>query len=259
MINDLLAQFYLFILVFIRIVTVLVLIPIFGYEVIPLTLKLGLSVLLTFLVVPLLPATGIVEPQNIPMLFFAIGREVVAGLTIGLSTIFLFIAFQFAGTLIGIQIGFGIINVVDPLTEVEVSIIGQFINIVAMLLFLAIDGHFFLIQALVQSFNTIPLSGAIFSGKLVGKIVGLSSELFVITIKIGIPVILTLLLTETALGVLARTVPQMNIFIVGIPLKIGIGLFFLATSLPILKYVFNKLLISFENDVMTIIRLLGNS
>jgi flagellar biosynthetic protein FliR len=121
---------------------------------------------------------------------------------------------------------------------------------------LVIDGHYFLIKALAHSFQVIPLNQAVFTGKLVQKIVGMTAEVFVIAIKIGIPAITALLLTSVALGVIARTVPQMNVFIVGFPINIGLGLITLATSLPIVLYLFRKLLLVFEKDIMTIIHLM---
>ncbi|MBN2008086.1 flagellar type III secretion system protein FliR [candidate division KSB1 bacterium] len=254
--DQLINQFYLFAMVFVRITTMMVVLPIFGSRLTPLQLKIALGGLLSFLIVPLLPSHHIPESLNLFILFYHITREVLVGLVIGFATTLVFMAFQFAGTIVGMQMGFGIVNVVDPQSNIQVSIIGQFLYIIAILVFLSLDGHLFLIKALVHSFQVIPLNQAVFTGKLVQKIISMTAEVFVIAIKIGIPAIAALLLTSVALGVIARTVPQMNVFIVGFPLNIGLGLFTLATSLPIVIYLFRKLLIVFEHDIITIIKLM---
>ncbi len=255
--DQLVEHFFLYVLVFVRITVMMVVLPIFGARLTPLTLKVGLSALLTLLVVPLLQSPQVPEALSLLSVLFLVGREVLAGMIIGFATTLIFMAFQFAGTIVGLQMGFGIVNVVDPQSNIQVSIIGQFLYIVAVLIFLTIDGHYFLIRALVHSFDVIPLNQAMFTGKLVQKVIAMTAEVFVIAIKIGIPAISALLLTSVALGVVARTVPQMNVFIVGFPLNIGLGLIMLATSMPMVLYLFRKLLVTFEQDVLIIIRLLG--
>jgi flagellar biosynthetic protein FliR len=252
-----LSKIHIFIVVFVRISMIIVLLPIFGYFLIPIKVKISLAALLTLLIVPLLPVQHLPEPQNLIALVYMIGREAIAGLIIGFATTIMFMAFQFAGTIVGLQMGFGIVNVLDPQSNIQVSIIGQFMYIIALLIFLAIDGHYFLIQALVHSFKMIPLTGAMFSGKLLNKFIEMSAQVFIIAVKIGIPMIVTLTLTDVALGIIARTVPQMNIFIVSFPLKIGLGLFALASFLPLLLYMLKKLLDVFQQDVTTIIKLLA--
>ena len=251
------SQFHLFSMVFIRISVIIILVPIFGSRLVPTKLKIALSGLITFIIVPLLPPQNLPDPENIFMFFYVISREVFTGLIIGFATTIIFSAFQYAGTLMGMQMGFGIVNVVDPQSSIQISIIGQFLYIVAILLFLAINGHLFVIQALVESFQIIPINTMIFSEKLVQKIVLMSGQIFVIAIKIGVPTITALLLTTVALGIIARTVPQMNVFIVGFPLNIGLGLFSLAVSFPVLIYLFQKIYKIFQNDIMTIIELLA--
>jgi len=251
------SKIYVAFFILARISTIIFIVPVFGYGLIPVKVKIALCLLLTLLVFPFVNSSTIAEPQNLWMFFFMISKEVIAGMIIGFTTTLLFLAFQFAGTLVGMQMGFGIVNVIDPQMNIQVSIMGQFMYIIAMLLFLAIDGHQFLIQALVQSFQVIPLTGAMFGSEIITKMVSISAQVFVIAVKIGIPAIIALLLTSIALGIIARTVPQMNVFIVGFPLNIGLGLIALAGSFPILIFLFRKLMVVFQNDVEMMIKLLS--
>ena len=253
----LISKFHLILMVLVRISIIIFIFPLFGYSVVPIKIRIGLSILLTFIVVPLILDQHINGPENLLVFFFMVGREALCGLIIGFSATLLFMAFQFAGTIVGLQMGFGIVNVIDPQSNAQVSIIGQLLYIVAILMFLAINGHHYLIEALVHSFEVIPLTKPIFTDKIVHKIVMMSADVFVIAIKIGIPTIIALLLTNVALGIMARTVPQMNVFIVGFPIGISLGLFTLASTFPLYIFLFSKLMRMFKTDMTTIINLLA--
>lgn len=255
--NALISQIEIYIMVLVRVATIVMLMPFIGYRTIQLKVKIGFAAFLALIIIPLLPSTQMPNPTNFLMLFFFIVKEVATGLIIGFASNIIFISFVFAGTMVGLQMGFDMVQVLDPQSGGQVSLLGQYINIVAMLIFLAMNGHHFLIQAILHSFDLIPLTQVTIRHGLFDKIVAMSAEVFVLAIKIGIPAIATLLLTNMALGILARAVPQMNVFMVSFPLKIGIGMFTLMTFLPLFTYVFRKLMEIFQNDMMTIIKLLS--
>jgi flagellar biosynthesis protein FliR len=144
-----------------------------------------------------------------------------------------FSALHIAGQIIDMQIGFGMVNVLDPTMNTQVPITGNFIYIMSTLLFLAMDGHHILISALFKSYSILPINGLAFTDAMVNNITTIFSDVFIIGIKISIPVLAAALLAEVALGILSKTVPQMNVFVVGIPLKIGIGLLTLYVMIPI--------------------------
>ena len=232
-------------------------IPIVGFEGTPSTVKAGLSLLLTFIVFPFarLEYTAIsILPLELVMLFT---KEVIVGLSIGFITTLLFYGIQMAGQIIGIQIGFGIISVMDPLSNIQISLIGQLYYLVSLLVFLALNGHHFLIRALIYSFEVIPLGGAVFSANLVDLLSSLSGMIFGIALQIAAPVMVTLILTDVGLGFIARVAPQMNVFIVGFPLKIIIGLFVITLVISYLPYIFEKMYLRFQEDIITFIRILG--
>ena len=175
------------------------------------------------------------------------------GLILGFVVLLLFIGIQFAGQLAGLQMGFGIVNVIDPQSSEQVSIIGQFLNILAILLVLTLNGHHLILQGLVHSFEVVPLGGIEFKEVVMQKLVVLSNEVFIIAIKISIPVLLSLFLISVAMGILARTVPQMNVFIVGFPLKIGVGMAMLALSLPLFQMVLVKMFNTMGPNLSTLL------
>jgi flagellar biosynthetic protein FliR len=148
-----------------------------------------------------------------------------------------------AGQMAGYQMGMAIANVMDPATSDQVPILATFYNLVAILVFLSINAHIIMLRAMVESFQLVPLFGFEFNQAVMQQIISFSGNLFVVALKIGAPVIVALLITSAALGLVARTIPQMNIFIVAMPLKIAIGLIFLGISLP---YMADFLLRSFE-------------
>jgi len=152
-----------------------------------------------------------------------------------------------------LQMGFGIVNVIDPQSNDQVSIIGQFLNILAVLLILSLDGHHIIINGLMASFEAVPLGGVVFKVPVAEKLIELANEVFTVAIKISAPIMIALFLVSVAMGVLARTVPQMNVFIVGFPIQLAVGLFVMISSLPLFRIVLEKSLHILERDFFVLI------
>jgi len=224
---------------------------------IPQQAKVGAALFITLLLMPLINHNSIATPPDITHIIFLISREVLVGLILGFLSSLLFIAVEIAGQLISMQMGFGIVNVYDPESNQQVPVVGQFYMLLALMIFLAIDGHLFLLEGLNKSFTAVPLTTAHFPSALTEMFVRISSGLFISAIKIGIPIIVTLTLTNVALGLVARAVPQMNVFFVGMPLNIGMGLIALAFSLPLFAYIFRSIYTHFQNDFFQVLQLLG--
>ena len=234
------AQFQIFLLLFVRTSGILAVSPIFGHRAVLTQTKIGLALLLSIVIFPAVPITLAATTDLLPYFIIAL-KELILGMMFGFTARLIFIAVQFAGEVIGIDVGFGVVNIIDPLSAEQISIIGTFKNLIAVITFLLIDGHHTIIQAMVASFELVPLGGLRFTDMLARSLVSMTSEVFVMAVKMSAPVIATLFLTSLALGIIARTVPQMNVFIVGFPLKIGIGMGMLAFSLPL----FQTMLIKF--------------
>lgn len=247
---------FVFTLVFLRISALLIVIPVIGERTVPLRVKGGLAILVSLLV---FPAAGIdinsLQPgDEILALAIAMIGEVMIGIVIGLTTKIIFAGIQFAGEMIGIQIGFSIVNVIDPVTSSQVSIIAEFQYLIALLIYLAVDAHHTLIFAIVDSYRIVSPFSYHFSGSLVKHIIMLSRELFVLAIKISAPIMAVLLFTNVALGVVARTVPQINVFIVGFPVQIAVGLIVFGLTAPVFVYIVQRVLSSLNIEVYTLLR-----
>lgn len=233
------AQFQLFLIVFVRVIGILASSPVFGHRAFVNQAKVGFALVLSILLYPAVPITLSATTELLPFVIVVV-KELTLGMMIGFVARLVFIAVQFAGEVIGIDIGFGVVNIIDPLSADQISIIGTFKNLLAILIFLIIDGHHVILNALAASFDMVPLGGVQFTELLARGLIALTSEVFVMAVKLCAPVITALFLTSLALGIIARTVPQMNVFIVGFPLKIGIGMGMLLLSLPLFMTVLIK-------------------
>ncbi|TKJ42242.1 flagellar biosynthetic protein FliR [candidate division LCP-89 bacterium B3_LCP] len=252
-------QALLLALIFLRIASALAVMPFFGYRGIPVIAKAGLSITIALIIFP-----GVQTPAGWTgadlglFVFISLAvAEIVTGILVGMVTHFIFYGVELSGQYLGVQMGFGIVNVVDPSTEQQISIIGQLQYLFAILIFLTFNGHHFLLAGLQETFSTVPVGGFGPDSGLLTIFIKLMGDLFVAGIKIAAPVMAAILLSEVALGIVARTVPQMNVFIVGFPLKIGLGLLALALSMPMFVYILKLLWKNFQSDWWQFIGLLG--
>ncbi len=245
-------EFLCFLLILTRVSGVLVTAPILASRNIPPKAKIGLAFFTSLILFPFIGTPEI--PEQLIHYALLIGKELLVGLTIGYIANLMFIGILIAAKVIDFQMGFAIANVVDPLTNVQVSVTGQFQYILAMLFFLIINGHHHLFSALARSFEVVPLTTFEISPHLIGNINQLFSETFVIGIKIGAPVMGALLMASLILGIIARTMPQMNVFIVGIPLKIGVGFAILIITLPFFFLFLNRIIQTIPLEILNAIR-----
>lgn len=216
----------------VRVAAIVFVVPFLESRNVPVLLKVGLAIAIAWL---LLPRINSVPPSldNSPVAFaLGIGSEISIGLIIGLMVKLLFAGVQLAGQMAGFQMGLAIANVMDPSSSLQIPLLSQFFNLFAFMIFLSLNIHFYFIKVLVDGFDIIPFWSAQFDGNLYELIMRTTANAFTIAIQIGAPVIVALLLASVALGLIARTVPQMQIFIVAIPVKIILGLLFLGFSLP---------------------------
>jgi len=239
----------MFFLIFLRIGAMLITMPVFESRSIPLFFKLVLAFatsIILFHLVKLQPA-----PMSANLFSFSIGviGEILLGVGIGFSVKLIFAGIQLAGQLAGYQMGLAIANVMDPQDNEQIPLLAQFNNLLALLVFITINAHHWFVRALMESYRLIPPLNMHLGNSAIELIVQLAGNMFIIAIQVGAPVIAALLLTSVAFGLVARTVPQMNVFIVAIPLKIGVGLLFWGFSLPYFLAYFKKIF----NDVGQII------
>ena len=226
------AQFIQFLLVFARVTGTFASAPIFGSRVIPATARVGLALLMTLFVLPVTTLAPDRQPSSLLILAWWVLIEMIYGLTAGYVASLFFNSVQMAGQLIDMQIGFGIVNVFDPQFGQQVPLIGNFKYLMALSVFLALQGHHILIGAMVDNFRAVPLGIQIHLSEATSFMVDAVVNLFVMALRIAMPVIGTVLMTDVALGILARIMPQMNVFVVGITGKLIVGIFMLFLILP---------------------------
>ena len=250
------AQILLFFLIMVRIASMLLAAPIYGENGIPLILKVGFAGLISLIIFPVVNVSTAELSLNIYSAVVLVLGEILSGVTIGMVIKFLFAGVELAGQYIGTDMGLAMATAFDPMFEQQVSVIARFKNILALLLFILIDGHHFLIEAVAHSFRLLPIGTWHISHLAIDKIMHASAQVFVLGVKIAAPAIVTLFLTSVAMGLTARAVPQMNIFFVGFPLRITVGFLSLTMAFPLFFYVFKKLLAVFESDTMYILQVM---
>ncbi len=248
-----LEQFHVFLLILVRISALLVVAPIFGHRFFLARAKIGLAFMISVILHPLIVAKGLQVPEGLFPYALALVREVGMGVAMGFVVLLMFIGIQFAGQLAGLQMGFGIVNVIDPQSNEQVSIIGQFLNILAVLIVLVTNGHHLILHGLAASFEAVPLTGVELKGEIGQKLIELSSEIFILAVQISAPVMIALFLISVALGILARTVPQMNVFIVGFPVQLAVGLAVLFATMPLFYILLENSMLALHRDLISLV------
>ncbi len=243
-----------FMFVFIRTVSILVVTPVLGSWGVPVRVKVALSVILALTMTSLIPPVGI--PQDVTALMAVVFSEVLFGITIGLLIKFIFTGVEFAGQISGFQMGLGMANVYDPINSVQITVIGRFLGMMAMLVFIAMDGHLLIIHTLWKSFSQVPPAGFIMNSRMIAHILELSGVVFEIAVKLAAPVVATLIFINAVLGIMARTVPQLNMFVVGFAITIMAGLFIIALSMPLTEYVIKGFIDSMWLDIARFMRII---
>lgn len=242
-----------FLLVLVRCLTFWGIGPLLADRKIPPQIKLLGALATAIAIWPTVDPTGWVMEPSALGLALLIGREVILGAALGLTASLVFLGVRTAGSLLGIQMGFSFANVIDPNTSTEVSVLAEMQELLAVFLFLLVDGHHLLFRALAFSLERVPPGGAIDTARLCGAVLPMAGTVFQATLQIGAPVLGALFLTDAALGFVARAVPQMNVFIVGIPVKIGAGLLLLIVTAPLFARLLQWQFAALEGRLQTVL------
>ena len=241
-------------LMLVRIVAMIQTFPVFGSRNVPWQIKIGLSLFLTVILFPLVQPRIIELPNNILPYAMLIMKEALVGLVIGFVASLVFTAISIAGAMIDMQVGFAMARSIDPLTGVGTTVLGNFQVFLFTLIFLALQGHQFLIIALARSFVKIPVAAAVLPyGKLANIVTYLISNIFDVSVRLAAPVVIFVLLISVASGILSRTLPQMNLFVVALPAKIAVSIMAVAMSFPVLSYVFEKAYNQLQDDIYNLL------
>jgi flagellar biosynthesis protein FliR len=223
-----------FFLTLFRISLIVFMLPFFGGENIPLPAKAALCLVLALGLWPHLAFSADYFPAHPFMIALMILGELILGLALGLIVRVLFAAIQTGGQLVGFQMGFAMVNVVDPSSGVSMAVTAHFLYMTSLLIFLSLNGHLHLLHALAHSFSLVPPGGLLLTPNLSEQMIRFSSQIFILAIKIATPVMVALFLIDLALALVAKAAPQMNVIFVGFPLKIAVGFLFLGTMFTIM-------------------------
>ncbi len=205
--------------------------PLLGTHSVPVRIRLGLALLLTLVIAPVLPPPPALDPFSAAGLQVTIA-QVLIGLAMGFALQLMFAAFVLAGELISLGMGLGFAAMNDPVSGVSVPTVGQFYTILVTLLFLALNGHLILIEVLADSFRTLPVGAHGLAAQGVWELVLWGGRMFVWALLIALPVIGALLLVNLGFGIMTRAAPQLNIFAVGFMVIILLGLLVMRITLP---------------------------
>lgn len=240
-INELMSSAGDFILPFSRVAALFSVAPILSSPFLQLRIKVAIASVITIFMFPLLTNT-----QEVTLVssagFVQIGIQILIGLLMGFMLRLVFSALTIAGENIAVTMGLGFAQITDPVNGVTVPIVSQFLTIAATLLFLALDGHLALINMLFDSFTYIPIGSTFQHQNALWDVVSWATNMFSGALMVAIPAITALLIANSALALMTRAAPQLNVFSVGFPITIILGLIVIALTLPSMATVFQNLL-----------------
>jgi flagellar biosynthetic protein FliR len=221
-----------FMLVVARLSGLFLIAPVFSSPMIQGRIKLMALLVLAATLTPIVAPDAPETPASVLPLIISVGTETIIGLAIGFSVAIVFAAIQVGASLIDTSIGFSMANIIDPINNAQGAVLGSFYSMVATLSFLAVNGHHWMLGGFKRSFDVVALGATPDIEQMMNNLFTTFSQLFAMAFQIAAPVLITLLMVDVVLGIVSRVVPQMNVFFVGIPLKVGVGLLAIIITLP---------------------------
>lgn len=221
-------------LIFLRMLTFFIIVPVFFPNGTPTIMKIFLAGVIAFILVPLVNVTNIGSMNSNYDLIMSTGSEVINGLILGYMTNLVFMIIRMAGQLIDTQMGLSMISMFDPNANSNVTLIEKILYWTSLVLFFIVDGHHMLIKVMIESFDVVHLGKTILGDGTIMLIFNDFIKLFSLGVKISIPIVLIVLLTDITMGLVARTVPALNVMIIGLPIKILVGLACFSLALPMI-------------------------
>lgn len=222
-----------------RLSGLLIVAPVFSSRAIPMRVRTGVLVLLTALLLPPAMAASRLASGGIPRFGpAALGAEVILGLSLGLGAAVFVAAAESAGDMLAVQMGLSGANVLNPVSGTQMPIVGQFLGLFVMALLLASGGHIAILEVLTASLRVFPPGSPMDLEAGITASVGILATQFVLGLRFAAPVVAAMMIGNAALGVTAKTVPQLNVLMMAFPLQIAIGLMTLALSLSLIAAYF---------------------
>lgn len=252
--NFLVSEFVTFFLIFVRVSAAIFSAPVIGGTAFPTMAKLGLGVIISYMVLFTVPEYAFSYDQGLFLLFFLGVKEFLVGLIMGFTLSIVFHAMLLAGHIISYEMSLMMANVFDPFSEVQSNIMGQLMNLTAIIIFLIINGHHYLIRSIAVSFQLIGIGNIQMNSSIYELLYSYTAGIFVIAVKISAPIIVAYFLLHVSAALIARMIPQMQIFFVMLPLKVALGFFLLVSGMSIITFYIRELLYQFEDNLLKIIQ-----
>lgn len=232
-----LSELELFLLVLVRIATFIFVAPFYSTNNVPNRFKVVLSVFIAYIVYTLLDPVSLVSYDSVFSYAVIVLKEAVVGLVIGLAANICTSIVSFAGRIIDMEMGLSMASVMDPTTNENTTLTGMLLNYMVMLLLITTGMYQYIIQAIVETFTLIPVNGAIFSlNGILQSFLSFMSDFISIGFRICLPVFAAIMILNAILGILAKVSPQLNMFAVGLQLKILVGLAILFLTIGVMPY-----------------------
>jgi flagellar biosynthetic protein FliR len=229
--------------------------PILNSRSIPMTVKTALVAVLGLALAPVVPLPPL--PDDAAMIAAGIVTEFLIGMVIGLTVRLLFSGFEVAGELVGSQMGFSMVQMLDPSAHHQTPLMGQFHLITASLLFLSVNAHLMIVRAIGVSYDLVPPFGASLSHDLAIDVIRLAQDMLLVALKLAAPVFCTILIVNVSMAMLGRAVVQMNVFVLSFPLTIGAGLFVMGLALPYSVNLFEGEFVKLIESIVGLLQRLG--
>jgi flagellar biosynthetic protein FliR len=239
-----------------RILGLIMVAPIFGHRAIPARVKIGLGIFIALIISPTLPPMPDVGLGSWYGLLILV-KQMLIGVAIGFIMRIIFAAVETAGEIVGLQMGLGFASFFDPQSAGHTLVVAQFFNLLATLVFLAVNAHLLLLGVLADSFQSLPVSPQPLASAGFFNVAAFGSTLFSVGLQLALPLIAILLMTNLALGILTRSAPQLNIFAIGFPITLGVGLIMLDFTLPYFVPQLEHMILNGLKATTTVIHTLG--
>ena len=207
--------------------------PLFGNNAVPVSVKVGLGVMLATIMAPAIPALPAADPLSMAGLLILL-QELLIGLAMGFAMRIVFAAIEMAGEVSSLTMGLGFATFFDPMSAGRSSAISQLLALIATMAFLAVNAHLVLLEALAESFLSMPVSATPMAGGAPFELVRWAGRIFSAGLQLSLPIVTALLITNVALGILTRAAPQLNIFSLGFPITLTVGMLVISMVLPYL-------------------------
>ena len=249
-------QLLTLLLLLVRCSGIFVFTPFLGSVNIPIQVRVLLSFALSYLLALNFQAPVTTHSWSMIAILLGLAGELLVGMVLGFAAYAIFAGLQFAGQLISFEIGLSLVNTIDPQSSSRSATLSVYQNYLGVMLFLGFDGHHWFIQAIQSSLAIVPPYSMSLNGALVRKMVGLTAQLFVIGFQVAAPVTAVIVLTDFVLGLIGRSAPQIQILIIGFPIKILTGLSALGLTLYFLPAAMRVYAAQLHSDFGLLIQLL---